>query len=160
MLLQPRCAFHSERLADELQPWDWGQYSRLGCFYLLCLSERLQLLWFDESLIRLEQKIVLCYCHHVETVILEFISKIPPSSQSYLITGKQHLALALISKVKCLQIHSAAAKWGINNYLFIVSITLIICSQNEYLESWIYMYFNVAYNWPELLFYCHNSYMT
>lgn len=47
MPLQPHCAFHSERLADELQPWDCGgQYSRFGCFYLLCLSERLQLLWF------------------------------------------------------------------------------------------------------------------
>lgn len=71
MLLQPWRAFHSERLADELQPRDWGQYSRFGCFYLLCLSERLRLLCFDESLSGLQQEIALFYCHLVLTVTAE-----------------------------------------------------------------------------------------
>lgn len=69
MLLQPQRAFHSVRLADELHPWDWGQYSRFVCFYLLRLSEMLQLLWLDESLARLQQKIMPFYCHLVVTAI-------------------------------------------------------------------------------------------
>lgn len=70
MLLQPQRAFHSVRLADELHPRDWGQYSRFICFYVLRLSEMLQLLWFDESLSRLQQIMMLFHCHLVVNVII------------------------------------------------------------------------------------------
>lgn len=39
-------------------------------FYLLCLSERLRLLCLHDSLVRLQQKKVLFYCHLVVTVII------------------------------------------------------------------------------------------
>lgn len=57
----------------------------LAVFYLLCLSERLQLLWFDESLTRLQQSTVLFYCHRVVTAAAGFDVRAHPRTMSLLL---------------------------------------------------------------------------
>lgn len=69
-----------------------GQYGRFGCFYLLCLSERLQLLWFDESPTSLQQAVMLFYCHPVVAGAVKFFIKLSQSTKTCL-CGAIHPAI-------------------------------------------------------------------
>lgn len=86
LYLTGKCGcFCSHCVLSILKGWQMSYSSETGVntpglavFYLLCLSERLQLLWFDESLSRLQQRIMLFYCHLVVSQLQSFIPQISP----------------------------------------------------------------------------------
>lgn len=92
-----------------------GQYGRFGCFYLLCLSERLQLLWFDESPASLQQAVMLFYCHPVVAGAVKFFIKLSQSTKTCL-CGAIHAAIeyschASVYTLK-MQLHLRLAKFS------------------------------------------------
>lgn len=108
-----------------------GQYGRFGCFYLLCLSERLQLLWFDESPARLQQAVMLFYCHPVVAGAVKFFIKLSQSTKTCL-CGEIHPAI----KYSChasvytfkMQLHLGLYKLGtLNRYFAVTTYTHAHC---------------------------------
>lgn len=109
-----------------------GQYGRFGCFYLLCLSERLQLLWFDESPTSLQQAVMLFYCHPVVAGAVKFSIKLSQSTKTCL-CGAIHPAIKYYGYASAytlkMQLHLRLANLGrtLGRYSALTTYTHAYC---------------------------------